>query len=53
VIVYRLVAEDTVEERILALQQSKRAVAEAAIGDADKAATLTRDDLLMLLGVTS
>ncbi|HEX4822898.1 MAG TPA: DEAD/DEAH box helicase [Candidatus Polarisedimenticolaceae bacterium] len=49
VLVYRLVAEDTVEERMLALQESKRAVADAALGEAAAAASLTRDDLLALL----
>ncbi len=49
VMVYRLVARDTVEERILALQASKRALAEAALGGADRAVSLTRDDLLALL----
>ena len=47
--VYRLVAEDTVEERILALQEHKRALAEAALGGAEQAGGLTRDDLLALL----
>jgi SNF2 family DNA or RNA helicase len=49
VMVYRLVAEDTVEERILKLQVKKRAIAEAALGEADQAAGITRDDLLALL----
>jgi superfamily II DNA or RNA helicase len=49
VFVYRLVARDTVEERILALQAQKRALADAALGEADRAASLTRDDLLALL----
>ena len=49
VMIYRLVASDTVEERVLALQESKRAVADAALGEAEKAASLTRDDLLGLL----
>jgi SNF2 family DNA or RNA helicase len=49
VMVYRLVAEDTVEERMLALQDAKRAVADAALGDAGRAASLSRDDLLALL----
>ena len=49
VMVYRLVATDTVESRILALQQAKREIADAALGDADQAAGLTRDDLLALL----
>jgi superfamily II DNA or RNA helicase len=49
VIVYRLVAEDTVEERILVLQQRKRALAAAALGSADQATAITRDDLMALL----
>jgi superfamily II DNA or RNA helicase len=49
VFVYRLVAKDTVEERILDLQQKKRGIADAALGDADQAGGLTRDDLLSLL----
>lgn len=49
VMIYRLVAADTVEERILELQQRKRAVGEAALGGAAAAATLTREDLLALL----
>jgi SNF2 family DNA or RNA helicase len=48
VFVYRLVAKDTVEERILVLQDKKRAVAEAALGQAGQAAAITRDDLLAL-----
>jgi len=49
VMIYRLVAAGTVEERILDLQQRKRAVGEAALGDAAAAASLTREDLLALL----
>jgi superfamily II DNA or RNA helicase len=49
VMVYRIVAEDTVEERIIALQQRKRALADAALGGADQAAAITRDDLMALL----
>jgi SNF2 family DNA or RNA helicase len=49
VVVHRLVAADTVEERILALQASKRALSEAALGESAQAAGLTRDDLLRLL----
>ena len=47
--VYRLVAEETVEERILVLQEHKRAVAAAALGGADQAGGITRDELLELL----
>ncbi len=49
VTIYRLVAEDTVEEGIVALQARKRALAEAALSGGDPAASLTRDDLLELL----
>jgi SNF2 family DNA or RNA helicase len=49
VMVYRLVAKDTVEEGILKLQERKRALSDVALGGADRAAGLTRDDLLALL----
>jgi superfamily II DNA or RNA helicase len=49
VMVYRLVAKGTVEEGILALQERKRRVADAALGEADRAVGLTREDLLALL----
>jgi SNF2 family DNA or RNA helicase len=49
VMVYRIVAEDTVEERVLALQRRKQELAEVALGDAAAAAALTREDLLALL----
>jgi SNF2 family DNA or RNA helicase len=48
-IVYRLVANDTVEERILALQQRKRAIADVALGNANHAGGITREELLSLL----
>ena len=49
VIVHRLIAEDTVEERILALQADKRALAAAALEGGAGAVGLSRDDLLALL----
>ena len=49
VMIYRLVAAGTVEERILELQARKRAVGDAALGDAAAAASLSREDLLALL----
>jgi superfamily II DNA or RNA helicase len=50
VMVHRMVATDTVEERILALQEQKRALAKSAVGDGPAVgAALTRDDLLALL----
>jgi SNF2 family DNA or RNA helicase len=47
--VYRMVARDTVEERIFALQEKKRSLAEVALGGADHAGGITREDLLALL----
>ena len=49
VMVYRLVAQGTIEEKILGLQDRKRALFEAALGEASAAAALTREDLLELL----
>ncbi len=49
VMVYRMVAKDTVEERILALQEKKRLVAAVALGDSNQAAGITREELLALL----
>jgi superfamily II DNA or RNA helicase len=49
VLVQRLVAAETVEERMLDLQERKRALAEAATGDPRGGGGITRDDLLALL----
>ena len=49
VLVHRLVARNTVEERILALQARKRELAEAVLGEEALAERLSRDDLLALL----
>ena len=49
VMIYRLVAIDTVEERILDLQQRKRELADLALEGSGRAAGLTRDDLMELL----
>lgn len=50
VFAYRLVARDTVEEKILMMQESKRKLADAILG-ADKSllAGMTREDLALLL----
>ncbi|WNG43211.1 DEAD/DEAH box helicase [Archangium minus] len=48
VMVYRLVSQGTVEERILGLQEKKRALFEAALSEAAAATAITRDDLLEL-----
>jgi superfamily II DNA or RNA helicase len=49
VLVHRLVARETVEERILALQARKRSLADSALGGLDPEGALTREDLLALL----
>ncbi len=50
VFAYRLIAKDTVEERVLELQQRKRALADAIItADNSVIRNLTRDDLELLL----
>ena len=49
VMVYRLVSQGTVEEKILTLQDKKRALFESALGGASGAAAITRADLLQLL----
>jgi superfamily II DNA or RNA helicase len=48
VLVHRLIAADTVEERILALQERKRALASVATDGGTQALGITRDDLLAL-----
>jgi SNF2 family DNA or RNA helicase len=50
VLAFRLIARDTVEEKILTLQADKRELAEAIINERNSVIrTLTRDDLEMLL----
>ncbi|MBZ4417291.1 DEAD/DEAH box helicase [Myxococcus sp. RHSTA-1-4] len=49
VMVYRLVSQGTVEEKILTLQEKKRALFESALGGAEGATALTRADLMQLL----
>ncbi|MBN8227301.1 DEAD/DEAH box helicase [Corallococcus macrosporus] len=49
VMVYRMVSQGTVEEKILLLQEKKRALFEAALGGATGGAALTRADLMQLL----
>ncbi len=48
---YKLICENTVEEKILRLQDVKRGFAEAVIPDKDSWKSLTRDDLEMLFEV--
>jgi SNF2 family DNA or RNA helicase len=50
VFAYRLIARDTVEEKVLALQQTKRELADAILGgDAGPITELKREDLELLL----
>jgi SNF2 family DNA or RNA helicase len=49
VLIHRMVTKDTVEERILALKEKKRALSALALGAADHAGGITREELLALL----
>ena len=49
VMVHRLIATDTVEEKILALQERKRGIAEQTLAGSNHGGRLTQDDLLALL----
>jgi SNF2 family DNA or RNA helicase len=50
VLVHRLVARDTVEERVLALQERKRALMEMAVGEASgDGELLMKEEILALL----
>ncbi len=54
VTVFKLICEGTIEERILKMQDSKRGLAESVLGgEAVRSSTLTRDDVLALLGRAS
>ncbi len=49
--VYKLICQGTIEERIVAMQERKRDLAESVLGgEGVGAATLTREDVLALLG---
>jgi SNF2 family DNA or RNA helicase len=49
VTVYRLVAEDTIEEKILKLHEHKRDLADGLLSGADMSARLSADELLKLI----
>ncbi|SBV92608.1 SNF2-related protein [uncultured delta proteobacterium] len=51
VFAYKLICQNTVEEKILQLQESKRGMAEAIIPGQNSWKSLTRDDLEMLFDV--
>ena len=49
--VYKLIAQNTIEENIVKLQERKRALAESILsGDAVGSGTFSRDDLMEILG---
>jgi len=50
VFVYKLIAADTVEDRIVALQQRKAELANIALGEADELTGMDTDDLQFLFG---
>lgn len=51
VTVYKLIAKDTIEERIMQMQESKRDLVNSVLGgDGISSALFTRDDVLALLG---
>jgi SNF2 family DNA or RNA helicase len=52
VTVYKVIAKDTIEDRILALQEAKSDVAEQIVGEGGGAslASLRKEDLIDLLG---
>lgn len=47
--VHRIVAKDTVEERILKLQEKKKKLASAVLDGADQSTSITKQDLMDLL----
>ncbi|MGA2451554.1 MAG: DEAD/DEAH box helicase [Polyangiaceae bacterium] len=49
VMVHRMVSKDTVEERMLVLQEKKRKIADVALGGASQATAITREELLALI----
>ncbi len=49
--VFKLIVKDTIEERILQMQEAKRDLADSVLsGEGVKSALLSRDDILALLG---
>jgi SNF2 family DNA or RNA helicase len=49
VTIYRLVAQDTIEEKIVDLHKTKRALADSLLEGSDMAAKMSADDMLALL----
>jgi SNF2 family DNA or RNA helicase len=49
VTVYRLVVKDTIEEKIVALHQKKRDLADSLLGGADMSGKMSANELLRLI----
>jgi SNF2 family DNA or RNA helicase len=49
VTVYRLIAADTIEEKILRLHQTKKALADTLLSGTDRIQRLSADEILALL----
>ena len=49
VTVYRLIARHTIEEKIVALHQTKRTLADSILEGADMSGRMTADELLQLI----
>ena len=49
VFIHRIIAMNTVEERILELQSKKRRISQAALGETSQTASITKKELLALL----
>jgi len=48
--VYKLIVKDTIEEKILQLQQAKHQLADAVIREGDGLASMTKEEILQILG---
>ena len=52
VTVYKLITKDSIEEKVLELQETKRELADRIIGQGtEQAAPMTREDMLRLLEI--
>ena len=47
--IYRLIAKDTIEEKILRLHATKKSLADALLEGSDVSSRLSRDEILGLL----
>lgn len=51
VMIHRLIADDTIEQKVLSLQQHKRRLAASALDAGSQQGSLTKDELLALLDI--